>query len=120
MTPQLQQAIRLLQLNRMELVDAIQAEIEQNPALEEESRPEPAELEREAALTGEAPKLEERSVPDKANEVTGDEANANDIDWQQWLVGRGAAEQVKPPQMGRQRKGLPPLEQAPGTYVYQR
>ena len=85
MTPQLQQAIRLLQLNRMELVDAIQAEIEQNPALEEESRPEPAELEREAALTGEAPKLEERSVPDKANEVTGDEANANDIDWQQWL-----------------------------------
>ena len=36
MTPQLQQAIRLLQLSRMELLDAIQAELEQNPALEED------------------------------------------------------------------------------------
>jgi RNA polymerase sigma-54 factor len=36
MTMQLRQAIKLLQLNRMELSDALQAEIEQNPALEEE------------------------------------------------------------------------------------
>ena len=35
MTPQLQQAIKLLQLSRLELVDAIQQEIEQNPVLEE-------------------------------------------------------------------------------------
>lgn len=35
MTQQLQQAIKLLQLNRMELVSAIQAEMEQNPMLEE-------------------------------------------------------------------------------------
>jgi RNA polymerase sigma-54 factor len=39
MTPQLRQAIKLLQLNRLELTDALQAEIEQNPALEEDLSP---------------------------------------------------------------------------------
>jgi len=36
MTPQLRQAIKLLQLNRLELGDALRKELEQNPALEEE------------------------------------------------------------------------------------
>lgn len=36
MTPQLQQAIKLLQLSRLELVDTVQQEIEENPLLEEE------------------------------------------------------------------------------------
>lgn len=36
MTPQLRQAIKLLQLNRLELADALQAELRENPALEEE------------------------------------------------------------------------------------
>lgn len=36
MTPQLRLAIKLLQMNRMELSDALQAEIEQNPGLEED------------------------------------------------------------------------------------
>src|SRR5205085_11387716 len=35
MTPQLQQAIKLLQLSRMELVDLIRTEVEQNPLLED-------------------------------------------------------------------------------------
>jgi RNA polymerase sigma-54 factor len=35
MTPQLRQAIKLLQLNRLELTEALQAEMEQNPLLEE-------------------------------------------------------------------------------------
>ena len=35
MTPQLRQAIKLLQLGRLELTEALQAEIEQNPMLEE-------------------------------------------------------------------------------------
>lgn len=35
MTPQLQQAIKLLQLSRLELVATVQQELEQNPALEE-------------------------------------------------------------------------------------
>lgn len=39
MTQQLRQAIKLLQLNRLELSEALQAEIEQNPALEEDLSP---------------------------------------------------------------------------------
>ncbi|MGE5790488.1 MAG: RNA polymerase sigma-54 factor, partial [Syntrophaceae bacterium] len=35
MTPQLQQAIKLLQLSRIELIDMIQQEMEENPLLEE-------------------------------------------------------------------------------------
>ena len=35
MTPQLQQAIKLLQLSRMELVDLIRNEMNENPLLEE-------------------------------------------------------------------------------------
>ncbi len=35
MTPQLQQAIRLLQLSRLELTEAVQQELEENPFLEE-------------------------------------------------------------------------------------
>jgi len=35
MTPQLQQAIKLLQLSRLELVGLVQRELEENPVLEE-------------------------------------------------------------------------------------
>ncbi len=36
MTPQLQQAIKLLQLSRLELVETINEELEENPVLEEQ------------------------------------------------------------------------------------
>ncbi|MFZ5426153.1 MAG: RNA polymerase factor sigma-54 [Thermodesulfobacteriota bacterium] len=49
MTPQLQQAIKLLQLSRLELVETVQQEMLENPLLEEVSiddeRPEPVMLE---------------------------------------------------------------------------
>ena len=35
MTPQLQQAIKLLQLSRVELVETVRQELAENPALEE-------------------------------------------------------------------------------------
>jgi RNA polymerase sigma-54 factor len=43
MTPQLQMAIKLLQLSRLELMDTIRAELEENPALEEVPEGTPAE-----------------------------------------------------------------------------
>jgi RNA polymerase sigma-54 factor len=43
MTPQLQQAIKLLQLSRMELMDLIRQEQEENPVIEELSEPAPGE-----------------------------------------------------------------------------
>jgi polyhydroxyalkanoate synthase subunit PhaC len=37
-----------------------------------------------------------------------------------WLAARSSATKVKPPAMGASRKGLPPVGDAPGTYVLQR
>ena len=54
MTPQLQQAIKLLQLSRMELMDVVREELEENPVLEEgQDTPDektPGEEEQSAAL----------------------------------------------------------------------
>jgi len=106
MTPQLQQAIKLLQLSRMELVGAIQAELEQNPALEEELRPEDGAMEQEARIQGEDPSAKNVSEPDKQSEVTGDKDSANEIDWQQWLDSYNSA----PPPTGPR---TPPAEDLP-------
>ena len=46
MTPQLQQAIKLLQLSRMELSDLIMQEINENPVLDESSEAEGSEKDR--------------------------------------------------------------------------
>jgi len=46
MTPQLQQAIKLLQLNNMELTEFVEEELERNPLLERDERPEPGDAER--------------------------------------------------------------------------
>jgi len=82
MTPQLQLAIRLLQLSRLELMDTIREELETNPALEEsqditdDDHPaEPVEI--EAAPIG----LE--SPPEK--EVTIEEKISDDVDWSNYL-----------------------------------
>ncbi len=78
MTPQLQMAIKLLQLNRLELVDMISQELEQNPALEE--APEAASDEN----SPEAPESETDETP-PAQEITIDEKIQNDMDWSNYL-----------------------------------
>ena len=53
MTPQLQQAIKLLQLSQLELVDVVQQELTENPILEETSEMEeelPAEIRDDAVV----------------------------------------------------------------------
>ena len=81
MTPQLQMAIKLLQLSRLELVDAIQQELEENPALEEvvevvqEDRAEKAEKE-EKAQAEEAADAKECTIEEKLND---------DIDWSNYI-----------------------------------
>ncbi|HJU15991.1 MAG TPA: hypothetical protein VJ770_05945, partial [Stellaceae bacterium] len=51
MTPQLQQAIRMLQLSNLELAQFVDAEIEQNPLLERQERGAAAPAE-DGAATG--------------------------------------------------------------------
>ncbi len=83
MTPQLQQAIKLLQLSRMELVDLVQQELEENPILEEglEGGEEP-EVRQETAESAEAPEQTE-----EIKEVKGENEGLSEIDWQAYLEG---------------------------------
>lgn len=81
MTPQLQQAIKLLQLSRLELAEMIQQEMEQNPALEEAGLEELSDkkitaLENDIA----APEKEMR-----AKEVTIEEKIRPDMDWDNYI-----------------------------------
>src|SRR5512139_3149805 len=85
MTPQLQQAIKLLQLSRMELLDVVRAELEENPVLEEgqESPEEQAELgELEREIEGEASTA---TGNEELHEVAGDRESFGDIDWHTYL-----------------------------------
>ena len=84
MTPQLQQAIKLLQLSRMELVELVQQELEENPVLEEGIEAEPVEGSEsdEAAIV--EPSREE-PADNQIEEVKADEEGLGDIDWQTYL-----------------------------------
>src|ERR1700694_2144908 len=83
MTPQLQQAIKLLQLSRMELVDLVREEMMENPILEDgaetsaELGKEDPDIKQEAGLMGET-ELSAASTEtrDQTSEVTGAESSA--------------------------------------------
>jgi RNA polymerase sigma-54 factor len=84
MTPQLQQAIKLLQLSRMELVDVVTEELAENPLLEEGGEIKEEVEEGVANLEGEAVSLTE-AAPEQ--EVKAESEGMNDIDWQTYLEG---------------------------------
>lgn len=90
MTPQLQQAIRLLQLSRQELEQEIANEMEQNPALEVAAETAEEQLAEkapgEASLEAENIEAPPPSEGDNntSQEVVADNKNA-DIDWEQYL-----------------------------------
>jgi len=79
MTPQLRQAIKLLQLNRLELTEALQTEIEQNPLLEEISD-EPDNL----SVSDTLDVTESKDLPESAvtSQIPGEESsNLADVNW---------------------------------------
>ncbi|MCW8892339.1 MAG: RNA polymerase factor sigma-54, partial [Deltaproteobacteria bacterium] len=84
MTPQLQQAIKLLQLSRMELVDVVTEELAENPLLEEGVDPKDAREDETATQEHEEP-MSTEAPPEQ--EVKGDAEGMNDIDWQTYLEG---------------------------------
>ncbi|MGH0034778.1 MAG: RNA polymerase factor sigma-54 [Myxococcota bacterium] len=77
MTPQLQQAIKLLQLGRLELVNLVQQELQENPVLDEvmegEDEPTPAEL------SDQTPGEESDAAGD-AEAAGADDASPSDVD----------------------------------------
>jgi RNA polymerase sigma-54 factor len=77
MTPQLQRAIKLLQLSRLELLDTLYQEMEQNPMLEEQGMD---EVDEEKGLE-EGRDNSEQVV----SEVTVKENVREDVDWENYL-----------------------------------
>ncbi|HSB04725.1 MAG TPA: RNA polymerase factor sigma-54 [Thermodesulfobacteriota bacterium] len=83
-TPQLQQAIKLLQLTRLELVDMISQEMKDNPLLEEIEEGEPVQGESPTAETEENPSQELEHTPEVKGEGEVPEA-VNEFDWENYL-----------------------------------
>ena len=82
MTPQLQQSIKLLQLSRLDLVDTINQELEENPLLEELSVGSDPETEI-------VPELDDMKVETKTREITGEGDGKEDFDWDSYLEDYG-------------------------------
>ena len=99
MTPQLQQAIKLLQLSRMELVDLVREEMLENPILEDDmevggekepdmaSVPDDEMLVRQVEQAGntELPVSDKVNPEQAASEVKADGSAVNEIDWENYL-----------------------------------
>jgi len=102
MTPQLQQAIKLLQLSRLELLETVSQEMEENPILEEMSQDEvdgddgaseKKEESKQALQESQETKSENPSVDDSGPdpdspslpEVTVEERARDDVDWESYL-----------------------------------
>lgn len=80
MTPQLQQAIKLLQLSRLELLETIYQEMETNPVLEEQGV---VENEEEVSLDEEKLENEEDSSPLAEVDVEG--PPQEELDWEAYI-----------------------------------
>lgn len=84
MTPMLQQAIKLLPMTRLELVQAIQIEIEQNPLLEEDMETEePEEEEANSEDDTKETVFEEQTTLEKPEKEK--EKEAEEIDWDAYM-----------------------------------
>src|SRR2546428_6344575 len=123
MTPQLQQAIKLLQLSRMELVELVRQEMTENPVLEEgqegasdsseaNAKPTTAEDAGEKGANGaDAPPPEPEEVERKAEAEKGtslDQRKADEIDWDRYLENH--ALQQPPPSFRPDNDELPSIE----------
>jgi RNA polymerase sigma-54 factor len=121
MTPQLVQAIRLLQLSRMELVDEVRKELDGNPVLADDNiEPKDTRGPGEAAAAAatattqstdpvgpEPMSAAEQASAERAEVAEG--IKADDIDWDRYLENQ----QLRQP-VGASRQGfedLPPIEQ---------
>jgi RNA polymerase sigma-54 factor len=91
MTPQLQQAIKLLQLSRQELIETISQEMEENPLLEEVSPDEGNEEEAHAEIGEDVQSVEREDlkIVERAKELTGEGDGREEFDWANYLEDYG-------------------------------
>jgi len=119
MTPQLQQAIRLLQLSRVELIDEIRKELDANPVLSDDevdprarakSQVGAPEADPAAQLAAGDARIERIEMAERAvdPERRSEEKRAQDIDWEQFLENRAAQQPTPGGRSGFDE--LPPIE----------
>ncbi|MBI5235806.1 MAG: RNA polymerase factor sigma-54 [Deltaproteobacteria bacterium] len=84
MTPQLQLAIKLLQLSRLELSEAVRLELETNPVLETANDSDTAEPSAEGEET-DSESLDVHDDSDTAEQASEREPEKLDVDWQTYL-----------------------------------
>jgi RNA polymerase sigma-54 factor len=91
MTPQLQQAIKLLQLSRLELVETINQEMEENPLLEEVSPDEGNDEDVHVEIAEDIRPVEREEVKaiERAEELIGEGDNREEFDWTNYLEDYG-------------------------------
>src|SRR6187431_2055967 len=108
MTPQLQQAIKLLQLSRLELIDEVRKELDNNPVLSEE---EPDSRGRERANDAKRSEQAERNFEQttRTDDARATEKATREVDWEKFLENRT---QQNAGSSGRSNfDDLPPIEQ---------
>jgi RNA polymerase sigma-54 factor len=85
MTPQLQQAIKLLQLSRLELQDVVRQELEENPVLDESQELE--ELKEPDTLEVTEKETQPKEEAEVFKEVKAGEETLQEMDWASYLDG---------------------------------
>ena len=112
MTPQLQQAIRLLQLSRLELIEEVRKELDNNPVLSDE---EPADAPRARAgdenvvrTVSERP-LEDPNSYSRTEDAKVTEKATREVDWEKFLENRTLQQPSSGGRAGFEE--LPPIEQ---------
>src|ERR1700749_1425129 len=117
MTPQLQQAIRLLQLSRLELIDEIRKELDANPVLADEEG-DPRTRANGDAKNGDmvieppppaSPAMAAEKLAVADLEKRTEEKRVQEIDWEQFLENR-TLQQPLPSNRGGYEE-VPPIEQ---------
>ena len=111
MTPQLQQAIKLLQLSRIELVDMVRQELEENPVLEEKPRDPRRRPPGRPRRISRSPRSNVTSEPSEQEAVDG----SKEIDWEKYLENH--ANQLPTPSGSAKGSAddMPPIEATVGS-----
>lgn len=109
MTPQLQQAIKILQLSRLELIDEVRKELDNNPVLSDEDiEGRSGGDERSRAKSQAAEDKLERAATETADTRESEKA-AREVDWEKFLENRTLQQSVPGNRGGFDE--LPPIEQ---------
>lgn len=122
MTPQLQQAIKLLQLNRMELMEVVNQELVENPVLEElsevpdgEPTPESENFTEDGGLDAEGQQTRDEEAfgaeKPKEEQIAAPAENVDDMNWENYIDDYNSSSMTAP-SMKESLDDLPSFENA--------